>query len=480
MDAKHIVAVILGTLLVMAGCKPMQETAMHPPTGLPNNYEKISAAQSTARLSLTNFFQDSLLNRHIRTALANNQDFLMTLERIRMASAVLMAAKGALLPEVSAQAGYTSTRFGTYSMDGVGNRDTNLSPNVPEDQQIPDPYQTFMLGLGFLWEADVWGKLGARKKAAFQRWMASQEAKNALKTLLVSQVASLYYELLGLDAEKNVLEKNIAILEKSLGLSKELKRAGRENQLAIDQFEAQLLNTQRSLVKNQQDIRSVEYMVCGLLGIYPQPIARLPFEQGDRYPTVLDAGQPLDLLQYRPDIRLAERELEAARFDVESARKSFYPSLVLGGTTGFSSFDVSRWLLAPESAVYQLGAGLVAPVFQRNFLKAQLEAANAEQKVALLRYEQAVLLAFLEVLDTYNLYENLEKQLDLKIMEVEAQARSVANATDLFSFGYANYLEVLNAQQRSMEAELIYIDIKTDQRKNIAQLYRALGGGWID
>jgi len=447
---------------------------------LPDSYTIV--ADSSGTLAETNwkaFFEDEKLQNLIEVALENNQEVQKTLENIRIAGAYMRMAKVGVLPEVNITAGSNVRRFGDYTMDGVGNADTNLSETVPADKKLPDPYTDFILGAEFNWELDVWGRYGSMKRSAASRWMASQEMANSVRTWLIAEVANLYYQMVGLDEEVIILQKNIAYQQTAFDLSKDLKQTGKENQLAVDQFEAQLLNSQALLVQKERELRSLEFALKGLLGIYSDGIQRTTLYEVNFSPEVIATGVPADLLRYRPDIRRAENELAATKADVAIARAAFFPSLRLFGMAGFNAFDFSKLFLNPGSSVYQLGAGLVAPVFNRNQIRASFATAKAEQRIAFLDYEQTVLKSYLEVLDRVNAYSSLEEQLALKTNEVMVQRRSVDNANTMFSVGYADYLEVINSQKMALAAELEYVELRTEQLKNIVMLYKSLGGGWM-
>ncbi|MGY6520627.1 MAG: efflux transporter outer membrane subunit [Mongoliitalea sp.] len=472
---------LLGLLLV--SCKSAELVIEDTHTQLPGDFEEAAQREdqsSAALLQWQNFFEDEYLKELIQVALDNNQDHLKTLERIRIARANYRIAKGGLLPEVNALAGASVRRFGEYTMDGVGNADSNLSPTVPEDKLIPDPYRDFIVGAQFSWEIDVWSKLRNRKKAAFSRYLASEEMVNAIKTWLVGEVSQQYFELVALDEEIRILEANIQLQEFAVNLSKDLKESGKENQLAVDQFEALMLNSKAQLIDKKRELRTAELQMAQLLGVYDFQHNRNGMDEVFGVPDLVNIGLPADLLAYRPDIRRAERELLATKAEVYVARAAFFPSIQLGGMTGFNAFDFSRLFFSPASTVYQLGAGLVAPVFNRNQIRMDFEAARANQKIAYLDYEQTIFKSYLEVLNLVNEFNAFDEQLQLKTYEVEVQKRSVENSNIMFRVGYAGYLEVLNAQVNALQAEIELIDLKKQQLQANVRLYRALGGGWSE
>jgi len=433
---------------------------------------------SVGQLSWQSFFSDEKLKKLISLALSNNQDNLVTLERIRSMRAAFMASRSNLLPAVTGVAGLSRRKFGEYTMDGVGNFDTNLSEDLPEDKRIPEPYRDFLIGINFNWEADVWGKLRNQKRAAASRYLASEEFSKSVRTWLVAEVAATYYKLLAIDAEIQILNENIRLQELALKLIIGLKEGGRANQLAIDQFEALVLNSKSQLEAKLREQKSAEYELTGLVGKVEVPMDRTDLDNADDIPRLIKAGVSAQLIRHRPDVREAELNLQETRFNVSAARAAFYPSINLFGMAGLNAFEFSRLFLIPASAMYQLGAGLTAPVFNRRQIRTAFETAKADQKIALLNYEKRTLNAYLEVLDLVNQITTYENQLELKENEVEVLRRSIENSNTLFTVGYANYLEVITAQTRALESAIELADLKASRLESHVRLYRALGGGW--
>ncbi|UZR97411.1 TolC family protein [Chondrinema litorale] len=466
----------------LSGCKSTLMVEDTPEISIPSSYKNAvtDSSESFAKKHWELFFEDEQLKTLINQALQNNQEVLRTLERIKIANASFLSAKLGKLPEINAFAETSVEKYGDYTMNDVGNNDTNLSESVPADKKMPDPYTDFIIGAKFNWELDVWGKFANKKKAAQAKWLASQEMANSVKTWLISEVANLYYEIISLDEEIKVLEQNIENQQLAFELTKDLKGAGKENQLAVDQFEALLLNTQSLLIEKKREIYLAEMSMSKLLGVFPEnSIQRVTLEEVSLEPEVLKIGVPADLLQLRPDVRMAESNLIASKANVKVARSAFFPSITLFGMAGFNAFELSKLFLNPESTAYRLGAGLTAPIFNRRQLKSAMETARSSQRIAYLDYQETVLKSYLEVISTLNSYKTLNEQIALKEKEVSVQRRSIDNSNTMFSVGYATYLEVINSQGRVLNAELDYITLKREQLQSIVDLYKSLGGGWM-
>ncbi|WP_026953952.1 efflux transporter outer membrane subunit [Algoriphagus vanfongensis] len=468
------------SFVLLAGCKVQQDSLPESSLSLPETYETavLDSASNSSQIVWTEFFQDEKLKSLIQAALDNNQDNQQTLLKINAARASMLRAKRGILPSISLNAGAAQRKFGEYTMDGVGNADTNLSDNVPADKKIPSPYKDFVVGAEFSWEIDVWGKLRSRKKAAVARLMASEEMSRSIQTWLISEVASNYYHLLAIDQEIEVLKENISLQELALQLITELKEGGKANQLAIDQFEALVLNTKAQLQAKNRELKSAEYNLARLVGTLDFSFERMKLDQAITAQTDLETGLPAELIQYRPDLKEAEMQLEASKADVHAAKAAFYPSFNLFGMAGFNAFDFSKLFLSPGSGIYQFGAGLTAPLFNRREIRSLYEVAKADQQIALLEYEKKTLNAYLEVLDLINQMDTYDQQLKMKQYEVSVLERAIEHSNTLFSVGYANYLEVINAQSRTLESAIELADLKASRLQANVKLYKALGGGW--
>ena len=247
--------------------------------------------------------------------------------------------------------------------------------------------------------------------------------------------------------------------------------------MAVDEFHARVLLLESKLLENEQMIKEKERAITCLLGVFPFDIQRLKFEKISNVPFPLSEGIPANLLTLRPDVRAAELELLASKADVMAAKAAFYPSLVLGAGGGFNSFDLGKWFTAPASLIYDLAAGITAPIFKQGQIKAMWNEARAAQKIALSHYHETALNAYTEVLNLYTASLSQQERVRLKEIETVAHRRSVSNATELFKLSYVGFLEVLSADERYLESELERIDIVTDLCRKKILLYRALGGG---
>jgi NodT family efflux transporter outer membrane factor (OMF) lipoprotein len=363
-------------------------------------------------------------------------------------------------------------------MNGVGNFDTNLSPNIGQDSKIPNPTPDLYLGFRTSWEIGLWGRFRNMKKAAVARFLASEKGRHLIITDLVAEVSRLYYELLALDNELLTTKNNIELQEDAVEIINVMKEAGRSNELAVKQFEAQLLDTRSIQIELQQEIIGIENKLNLLLARFPQPIKRGRPIREQIFPERIQAGVPSSLLTQRPDIVQAELELQAAKADIKVARAAFFPSLNIGAYAGFNAFKPELLLRSPESVALGALAGISAPLWNQAIIKSNFRRINSQQLEAYNNYQRSIVNGVQEVVTTMNGIENYNKIYNLKKQETESLYQAVAASKDLFVAGKASYLEVITAQKSVLQSELEWSETRKKQFISLIDLYRALGGGW--
>lgn len=477
LGVSRIAVFFLLSMGLLSSCqlpKPLLQPSARPvPVSFGGHADSVGIASQNWRT----FFADPNLAQLIDTALAGNLDLRIATQRIEAARGAFEYNRGFLAPQVNAVASAGIDRYAKYSMNGVGNFDTNLSDNIRGNELIPNPTPDYFLGARSTWEVDIWGKLRNRKKAAYLRLLASEKGRHAVITSLVAEAARYYYTLLALDGELEIIQKNIDFQQNALELVRIQKEAGRVTELAVQQFSAQLLNTRSRQGRVRQQIIENENQLNRLLGRYPGPIARGQSLQSRELPGQVLTGIPAQMLIRRPDIRQAELDLQAAHVDADVARAEFLPSLNLNAYVGLNAFRTAV-LFNPASIAAGLLGGLSGPVINRRFLKGNYRQATAQATESLYRYRQTILTGFSEVTTNLRGVENYRRVADVQAQEVAVLQQAVTTSKDLFSSGYASYLEVITAQRSVLEAELALINTKQDQYLALTDLYRALGGGW--
>ena len=441
---------------------------------VPASYNGSPDSTNSASVKWRQFFTDPNLASLIDTALQNNQELNITLQEIQVAQNENRARKGEYLPTIGLRGAAGVDKVGRYTNIGASEATTDIAPEKPTPEPLPD----YMVAAFATWEVDIWHKLRNAKKAAVSRYLASVEGRNFTVTNLVAEIATAYYELLALDNQLEIVRQNIDIQQNALEIVRLQKEATRVTELAVRRFEAQVYNTRSIQYTIQQRIVETENRINFLVGRYPQPIQRNAQTFTTAVPSSARTGVPSQLLANRPDIRRAELELAAARLDVKAAKANFYPSLRITAAIGLDAFNPAYLLKTPESMLYSLAGDLVAPLINRNAIKATYYSANARQLQAVYQYERTILNAYMEVANQLSNINNLEKSYDLKAQEVQALTQSVSISNNLFRSARADYMEVLLTQRDALESRFDLVETKMQQMNAIVNVYRALGGGW--
>lgn len=464
---------VLALAITCAGCSTSRDVSIDEKP-LPESFGSGSGGASAAEVGWRDWLGDEDLEALVAEALRNNQDLHVALQRLERSRASVRAATGALFPQVDLGLGASIRKFGLYTMDGAGNAETEIRPG----KLVPEKLPGYTIGLTASWELDLWGKLRSERQSVIAQYLASVEGTNLVLSSLVADVASAYFDLLALDHVLGVLKTSASQQTRALEVLRLQKAAGRANELAVQQFEAQLADTRATEREFTQQVVETENRINVLLGRYPQPVARNRERLLSEPPAPLSTGVPSDLLRHRPDIRAAEHTIRAAEFDVKAARAAFFPSLNITAGAGYDAFDTSLLFRTPESLAYGAAGQLVAPLVNRTALQAQFASARADQIAALYDYQRTVLVAYTEVVNSLSDVRRTEELLASRREQKRALEQSVETADALYRAGKATYLEVLLAQENALQADLDLVEAYRRRRTANLAVYKALGGGW--
>ncbi|RAW02422.1 TolC family protein [Pseudochryseolinea flava] len=458
---------------LLCGCITPRVSVKQENSTVPTQFASGSDTSNIAKLNWKEYFSDENLIALIDTALKKNQELNITLQEIEISRNEVRARKGEYLPFVGLQAGAGIEKAGRFTRNGAVDENLEIKPGT----RFPEPLNDYMFGLTASWEIDIWKKLRNAKKAAVVRYLASVEGKNFMVTNLIAEIANSYYELEALDNMLAIIEQNIEVQSNGLDVVKQQKQAAKVTQLAVNRFQAQLLNTKNLQFEIRQRIVETENRLHFLTGVFKGNIPRSSASFNDIALDSAYAGIPSQLLKYRPDIRQAELNLAAAKIDVKVARANFYPSFRIEGGAGFQAFNAA-YLIKPESMLYNIAGELVAPLVNRNAIAAAYKSANAKQIQEVYNYERTILNAYLEVVNQLSSVDNFAKSHQTKAEEVNILMQSVTISNSLFNSARADYLEVLLTQQEALESKMELIEIKTKQLNAKVNIYKSLGGGW--
>ena len=455
-------------LALMAG---ITSSAQEKPTAeVPGNYRNTTVTDTTsiAGIKWKSFFAENDLVQLIDVALAKNNDLQIADKNIEIANKQFKQSKWGNIPQINAFADASSTRLSDNSLNGK-----NINQSL--GQHHVDDYAA---GLNLSWEADIWGKIRNRKKAAQAVYMQTAEAKKALQTAIVSTVSKGFYDLLMLDAQLAIARKTLELNDSTLFAVNLQYEAGQVTLLAKEQTEAQRLVAAQLIPELEKNIQLQENALSVLSGSFPEAKERTSTLETIVVKENLAAGIPSQLLSKRPDVKSAELAVKAANAKVGITKASLYPSLNITAAGGVNSFESSNWFTIPASLFGSIAGGLTAPLLNGKRLRTQYEIAKLERDQSVIQFRQAVLIAVGEVSNALAKIEKQGQQYTIASQRVETLKKAVDNAALLFRSSMATYYEVNSAQANLLQAELELAAIKKERLASNVELYRALGGGW--
>lgn len=459
--------------LAISSCKTPDFGRQDENSSVPESYNGSQDTTNTADQKWNTFYSDKYLTALIDSALVNNQELNIMMQEISIATNEIMEKKGEYLPKLGVQAGAGVDKVGRYTTHGALEATTEIEPG----KEMPEPVPDFILGAKASWEIDIWRQLRNGRDAATKRYLASVEGKNFMVTNLVAEIARSYYELLALDNQLAIVQQNIEIQSNALEIVRLQKFNGKTTELAVKKFEAEVFNTRSLQFQIQQNIVEAENRINFLVGRFPQHVDRNTLTFLDYTPVNVQAGIPSQLLDNRPDIRQAELMLQASKLDIKIAKADFYPKLALDGGIGLNAFNPT-YIIRPQSMLYNIAGNMVAPLINRNAIKAKYYSANQKQIQAMYEYEMALLNAHIEVANQLSNIDNLNQAYSLKEQQVDALMQSIEISNNLFKSARADYMEILMTQRDALEAKFDLIETKLAQMNATVNIYQSLGGGW--
>jgi outer membrane protein, multidrug efflux system len=472
---KHVIARAIACgimLLVLPSCGIPPLRHPEPGPGLPADFNGATNSDNSSQLGIEEFYNDRLLTCLIEKALFDNRELKVLNEEVQIAGNEVLSRSGAYLPFISVAAGAGLTRFSRFTEEGAGILDDQYLPG----KNFGNPVGNFGSGFNFSWQLDIYRQLRNARDAAGQRYVAASEKRNYFVTTLVAEIAENFYRLMSLDKRLENLDQIIKLQQESLRIAEARFIATRSNQLGVLRFQAELQrNYSEKLIINQSIIQG-ENRINFLVNRYPQRVERDSAGFYDLNIHPLTVGLPSQLLENRPDIRQAERELTAAGLDVKVARVNFFPQLVINGSVGLQSLVISH-LFEPQAVLGDIAGGLAGPFINKRAIRAQYLTANARQLQSIYNYQRVILEAFTQVINNVTKVENYSKSIEIKKQQLKTLENAVESAENLYNNARIEYIDVLFSQRDLRDARVVLIDTKTEQLAAIVNAYQALGGG---
>jgi NodT family efflux transporter outer membrane factor (OMF) lipoprotein len=467
------VAIVCSFLLGQVGCGIPALRAPEPGPMLPPSFNGNVSDENSSCVMSTQFFDDPHLVNLINEGLGGNQELKILAQNIARANNDVLRRRGSLFPFVTFGAQSSLTNYSLYTPFG-----SDLKQIVsPLGGPFPNPLPDFLVAANVTWQVDIWRQLRNARDAAGLRYLGTQDGWNYVVTRLVADIADNYYRLMALDQQIATLDGTIALQEQSLKIAIAQKEGARGTELGVQRFQAELAKNRSQKLIVYQEMIEAENRINFLVGRYPQPVPRASGDFINLNLHTLYLGVPANLMQNRPDIRQAERNLEATGLDVRVARANFYPKLVMSTGVGYEAFN-TRYLFDPESLIYNAAGGLVAPLVNKRAIQADFLDANADQLEAMYQYQRTTLNAFTEVITRVSAVQNYGKSIEIKKVQLASLESAVDVAGKLFQNARVEYIDVLFAQRDRNEARIVLIDTKRQQLSAIVNAYQALGGGW--
>lgn len=397
-------------------------------------------------------FRDPQLQALIEEGLENNVDMQAAILRVEEAKVMLTAAKLSFLPSL------------TFAPEGT------LSSFDKSKTS-----KTYQLPVTASWEIDLFGKLLNAKRGERAAYLQSQYSQQAVRSQIITGIANTYYSLLMLDRQVEITSETVDIYKENVRTMEAMKIAGMTTEAAVAQTRATYHEVEASLLDLKRQVRETENSLCILLAKAPQHIERSTLERQE-VPEELTVGVPLQLLENRPDVKIAEMTLASAYYTTNQSRSAFYPNITISGTAGWTN-SAGTAIVNPGKVILTAVASLAQPIFNRGQLIANLRVSRAEEEIAQMNYQQTILEAGQEVSDALFLYDTQNKKLIQDRKQVDQLDKAVIYTKALFQSGDATYLETLTAQQTLLSARLTEVSDNFQRLQAVINLYSALGGG---
>jgi multidrug efflux system outer membrane protein len=457
--------------LLAAGCA-LGPNYQRPAVPTPPTWREIPAAEaaSLANTAWWELFDDPQLQELIRVALVENKDLKIAIERIEEARARYGFTKADLWPQVDLRGTAGRLRFNPGSLVHTPEGD---SETVAEGSET----SIYSLSADVSWEIDFFGRVRRASEAQNALFLGTLEARRATVLSLVADVARAYFELRDFDRRLEISRRTIESRRESAQYAKDRFEGGVTHELDFRQAEAELRRVEAIVFDLERLIAFKENELSVLLGRNPGPIVRGRALEEQDLPAAVPAGLPSELLDRRPDIRVAEQLLAARTANIGEAKALLWPRIALTGSYGFASTDFDTLFEGPSKSWNIIG-NLLQPIFNAGKNKRRVELNESQQRQSLYAYERTILEAFQETEDALVGYRKTGEQRQAQAGRVAAERKVVELAELRYRGGVAAYLEVLDAQRSLFGAELDEAETIGNHLVSLVRLYKALGGGW--
>ncbi len=438
-----------------------------PYVPVPKDYRHIQGEEADLGLLKARWwteYNDPNLDFFVSKAIANNRTLQQTMANVERAAAQLTVARSNLFPQLN------------YSGD-LGKSKASL--NIPTGAAMGDkPIKSYEALASASWEIDLWGKIRRQTESARATLRATEAAHRAAISSVIGSVISTYLSILTTEEQYKIAVETAESYHKTYQLFLLRFKHGNVSEMEVAQAWSQWESAMVQIPQIRQNNTELKNSLSVLTGVPVDDFPKFKTLDELNVPAVV-AGIPSQLLEERPDVIQAEEQLRAANADIGAAKALYFPSISLSGGLGFSS-DQLKELFKGPSKVWQYAGNISGPIFHWGAVTAGVRSAEAQQKALLAAYQLAVSTAFADVDNALSRRQNVIEELRSKrslVMSLEDYSR-LANAQ--YQGGYTGYFTVLQAEQSLLPQQISLAEVKSRALNSVAQVYQALGGGWID
>jgi multidrug efflux system outer membrane protein len=436
-----------------------------PPIATPDSYRELAPdqqaqnAQSLGDEKWWEVFKDEDLQALVREALKQNYDIRIAAERVLQAQAVVGITRADQYPFIGAGASALNNRLPRTKLNG--------------------PVQTgpMQVNLSLAWQLDFWGQYRRATEAARAELLATEWARKAVISSVVSNVASAYFQLLELDLEMEISTRTLQSRKESVRLVRIRQTGGTGSLLDVRQSEELMYTAAAAIPDLERRIAQEENVISILLGRNPGAVPRSRKLADTQIAPSVPAGLPSSLLERRPDIQSSEQHLVAANARIGVAKAAFFPQIQLTAAAGYQSTALTSLFTGP-AGFWTFGAQLAQPIFTGGKLRSNLHLTEEQKAEQVLNYQQTIQQAFREVSDSLIAYRKNQEFTEQQGLLAAAAVDAVRLANARYTGGVASYLEVLDTDTLAYDAEIALAQAQLQERLALVQLYNALGGGW--
>ncbi len=418
---------------------------------------------------------DEKLNSLVDRAVRSNLDIQIALDRLQQARAYETVVLGYALPEIdaSAAAGRGTGSDLTKGRASQALRSADTSAGLTQINTIA--------GFDAVWELDLFGKFRREFQAVRAETDAMRAARYEVLTSVIGDVVRAYVDLRGLQVRAGILHEASDVLRESLRIVNLRYERGITNELDVALATRELATLEGQIPTLEAEVKAAQYTLAVLVGDYPENLVQELSKPAmiPSMPAPAAPGLPIDLLKRRPDIQVAERELAAATARIGVATANLFPDVTVSASIGSQG---QGWGTSPNVSkhIWSFGPGAIWPLLDFGALDAAVEVADYTAQASLANYRKTILTAVEQVDSSLDAYQAQERRMEKLADAMMAGQRAVDLATERYSRGLTDFLNVVDAERQFYELQEQYAEAQVNQGEQFVQLYKSLGGGWQD